>query len=100
MPARNGSGASGYSAWKPASSAGFREMQGSVALPTPPFAADTSAYNKITNLFTVGPRLGYAFDRWMIYGTGGYASAEHQGAVHFHQHRRAALPGLPRPEPA
>ena len=41
-----------------------------------------------------------AWDRWMIFGTGGYASGGHQGAVHFHQHRRAALPGLPRPEPA
>jgi uncharacterized cupin superfamily protein/opacity protein-like surface antigen len=64
-------------------SAGFREMQGSVALPTPPFAADTSAYNKITNLFTVGPRLGYAWDRFMIYGTGGYASADIKGQYTF-----------------
>ena len=64
-------------------SAGFREMQGSVALPTPPFAADTSAYNKITNLFTVGPRLGFAWDRWMIYGTGGYASADIKGQYTF-----------------
>jgi len=60
-------------------SAGFREMQGSVALPTPPFALDTSAYNKITNLFTVGPRLGFAWDRWMIYGAGGYAIATIKG---------------------
>jgi outer membrane immunogenic protein len=27
-------------------------------------------------LFTVGPRLGYAWDRWMIFATGGYASAD------------------------
>jgi outer membrane immunogenic protein len=60
-------------------SACFRECQSSVALPAPPFAANLSAYNKITNLFTVGPRLGYAWDRWMIYGTGGYATASVKG---------------------
>jgi len=59
--------------------AGFREMQSTVGLPTPPFVANLSAYNKITNLFTVGPRLGYAWDRWMIYGTGGWASANIKG---------------------
>ena len=31
--------------------------------------------HKITNLFTVGPRLGYAWDRLMIFATGGWASA-------------------------
>ena len=35
-----------------------------------------SSQHKITNLFTVGPRLGYAWDRWMIFATGGYASAD------------------------
>jgi outer membrane immunogenic protein len=29
----------------------------------------------MTNLFTLGPRLGWAFDRWMIFVTGGWASA-------------------------
>jgi outer membrane immunogenic protein len=31
--------------------------------------------HKMTNLFTVGPRIGYAWDRWMIFATGGWASA-------------------------
>jgi outer membrane immunogenic protein len=31
--------------------------------------------HKITNLFTVGPRLGWAWDRWLIFATGGAASA-------------------------
>lgn len=26
--------------------------------------------------FTVGPRLGYAWDNWLLYGTGGYANGE------------------------
>jgi outer membrane immunogenic protein len=43
------------------------------------FAANTFAQHKITNLFTVGPRLGYAWDRWMIFGTGGFASANLKG---------------------
>src|SRR5207344_2260100 len=37
--------------------------------------ANTFLQHKITNLFTVGPRLGYAWDRFMIFATGGYASA-------------------------
>ena len=57
-------------------SAGFREMQSTLALPAQGFGSDVSAYSKITNLFTVGPRLGFAWDRWMIYGTGGWASAD------------------------
>ena len=46
---------------------------------SPPFSANTFAEHKITNLFTVGPRLGYAWDRVMIYATGGYASADLKG---------------------
>ena len=64
-------------------SAGFREMQSTVALPVGPFVANVEAYNKITNLFTVGPRLGFAWDRWMIYGTGGYAAATIKGQYTF-----------------
>ena len=44
------------------------------------FAANTFFQHKITNLFTVGPRLGYAWDRFMIFATGGYASADLKGA--------------------
>jgi outer membrane immunogenic protein len=57
--------------------AGFKEMRSIETIP--PSANDISAYNKITNLFTVGPRLGFAWDRWMIYGTGGYAIATLKG---------------------
>ena len=31
--------------------------------------------SRVTSFWTVGPKLGYAFDRWMVYGTGGYARA-------------------------
>ena len=34
----------------------------------------------ITNLFTVGPRLGYPWDRLMIFATGGWASANLKNA--------------------
>jgi outer membrane immunogenic protein len=58
----------------------FEECRGfSGVLPTPAFTANTTAEHKITNLFTVGPRLGYAWDRWMIFATGGWASANLKG---------------------
>jgi outer membrane immunogenic protein len=62
-------------------SACFRECQSTtVLIPlAAPLGPGLEAYNKITNLFTVGPRLGYAWDRWMIYGTGGYATANVKG---------------------
>ena len=47
-----------------------RSASGVVSTP-----ANTFFQHKITNLFTVGPRLGYAWDRFMIFATGGYASA-------------------------
>jgi outer membrane immunogenic protein len=59
--------------------AGFKEMPSQVALNPVTFIPNFAAYHKITNLFTVGPRLGLAWDRWMIYGTGGYASADLKG---------------------
>jgi outer membrane immunogenic protein len=51
----------------------FRECRSTLQLPSPPFTATDVSETKITTLFTVGPRLGFAWDRWMIYGTGGYA---------------------------
>jgi outer membrane immunogenic protein len=47
-----------------------------VALGAPP---NSFGEHKITNAFTAGPRLGYAFDRWMIFATGGWASADLKG---------------------
>ena len=55
-----------------------RSTTGTLAGP-PFFTVNTAAEQKITNLFTVGPRLGYAWDRLMVYATGGYASADLKG---------------------
>jgi outer membrane immunogenic protein len=61
-------------------SACFRECQSSVRLSNAIFVGPPiDAYSKMTNLFTVGPRLGFAWDRWMVYGTGGYAIATIKG---------------------
>ena len=35
------------------------------------FDANTFGEHKITNLFTAGPRLGYAWDRLLVFATGG-----------------------------
>jgi outer membrane immunogenic protein len=70
-----------------------RECQSSAViftLPAPAPAVTFDAFNKITNLFTVGPRLGYAWDRWMIFATGGWAT----GTVHG-QYRLANLQVFP-----
>ena len=40
----------------------------------PAFQAQT----KLDDVFTVGPRIGYAFNKWLAYGTGGYAVGEVQ----------------------
>ena len=52
----------------------FQECRSTSGVVTTP--ANTFFEHKITNLFTVGPRLGYAWDRFMIFATGGYASAD------------------------
>ena len=58
----------------------FNECRSTTVLPGPPFFNPNNAgEHKITNLFTVGPRLGYAWDRLMIFATGGYASADLKG---------------------
>jgi outer membrane immunogenic protein len=58
----------------------FRECRSTTALAGPPlFNPNNAGEHKITNLFTAGGRLGYAWDRLMIFGTGGYASADLKG---------------------
>ena len=51
----------------------FRSV-GATATRDPPSPVPPPTYgaeHKITNLFTVGPRLGYAWDRFMVFATGG-----------------------------
>jgi outer membrane immunogenic protein len=58
----------------------FNECRSTAALAGPPlFNPNNAGEHKITNLFTAGGRLGYAWDRLMIFGTGGYASADLKG---------------------
>ncbi|MEX2035430.1 MAG: outer membrane beta-barrel protein [Xanthobacteraceae bacterium] len=75
-------------------STGLDDVDGFVALPTPPFAADTSARHKIGDLLTVGPRLGFARDNWLIYGTGGYAVANINAEYAFTSTGAARFPGF------
>jgi outer membrane immunogenic protein len=44
------------------------------------FEPNVFGEHKITNLFTAGPRIGYAWDRVMIFATGGWASANLKNA--------------------
>ena len=87
----------------------FRECRAtSGVVPPPGIPANTFFEHKITNLFTVGPRLGYAWDRLMIFATGGYASADlktaacsqvtglcNQGILPDLTARRATTAGMP-----
>jgi len=50
------------------------EMKGTVVAPVPPFGADTSMRHRIRDLSTIGGRAGFAWDRVLLYGTGGYAT--------------------------
>jgi outer membrane immunogenic protein len=56
-----------------------RDMRGNVSVSPPEPFTTLSATTTVTNLFTVGPRVGYAWDRLLVYGTGGYAGAIVQG---------------------
>ena len=50
---------------------------------TPAGTTTTAFEHKITSLFTAGPRIGYAWDRWMVFATGGWASANLDAAQCF-----------------
>jgi outer membrane immunogenic protein len=50
------------------------EMKGTVVAPVPPFGANISMRNRISDLSTIGGRAGFAWDRVLVYGTGGYAT--------------------------
>ena len=54
----------------------FEECRAVSGLLPAPFPANVLGEHKITNLFTVGPRLGFAWDRFLVFATGGAASAD------------------------
>jgi len=60
-------------------SRGAKDLRGVVSLSPPEPFTTLGADNTITELFTIGPRLGYAWDRLLVYGTGGYAGAHIDG---------------------
>ena len=109
-PARSGSGAAGFWVREAALSGCFQECRPKAArfLSTIQHSDGWQfpSEHKITNLFTAGGRLGYAWDRFMIFGTGGWASADLKGtycsdasglcmAPAFKAAHRAATVGMP-----
>lgn len=56
-----------------------RDMRANVSVSPPEPFTMLSATTLITDLVTIGPRVGYTWDRLMVYGTGGYAGAHLDG---------------------
>ena len=79
-------------------SIGAWDMKSEVALPFAVFPGGgpggLQAYNKLTDLVTAGVRLGYAWDRLMIYATGGWANAEIHGQYTCGANGLATFPGV------
>jgi outer membrane immunogenic protein len=71
----------------------FDQMRSSVSVSPPEPFTHLASTTKITNLITIGPRLGFAWDRFMVYGTGGYASARLQGSYTCADTGSPVLPG-------
>ena len=56
-----------------------RNMRANVSVSPPEPFTTLSATAFITDLVTIGPRVGYTWDKLMVYGTGGYAGAHIDG---------------------
>ncbi len=56
-----------------------RDMRSNVSVSPPEPFSQLSASTLITDLVTIGPRVGYTWDRLMVFGTGGYAGAHVDG---------------------
>ena len=58
----------------------FEECRSVTGILPPPFLQPGPlGEHKITNLFTVGPRIGFAWDRFLVFATGGAAAADLKG---------------------
>ena len=55
------------------------DMRMNVSVSPPEPFTTLSATTKVTDLVTIGPKIGYAWDRLMVYATGGYAGANVNG---------------------
>jgi outer membrane immunogenic protein len=69
------------------------KMKSSVSVSPPEPFTHLSSTTRITQLFTIGPRVGFAWDRFMVYGTGGYAAARLEGSYSCADTGVAVLPG-------
>ena len=56
-----------------------KDMRANVILSPPEPFLHLSGATTITDLVTIGPRVGYTWDKLMVYGTGGYAGAHVEG---------------------
>ena len=74
-------------------SSGFNGIASSVSVSPPEPFTHLSATAHVTQLFTVGPRLGVAWGRFMAYGTGGYAQARINGSYSCSDTGLPAFPG-------
>ena len=74
-------------------SRGFNNMESSVSVSPPEPFTHLASTTKITGLLTVGPRIGYTWDRFMVYGTGGYAAARLEGSYTCGDTGLPVLPG-------
>ena len=74
-------------------SAGSRDMRNDTSISPPEPFSHFDATWLTTDLVTVGPKVGYAFDRFMVYGTGGYAGAHLDGRYSCSDGGLFALPG-------
>jgi outer membrane immunogenic protein len=56
-----------------------KDMRADVSVSPPEPFTTLSATTLVTDLVTIGPRLGYTWDKLLVYGTGGYAGAHVDG---------------------
>jgi outer membrane immunogenic protein len=74
-------------------SAGNRAMRNDTSVSPPEPFSRLDANTLTTDLITVGPKIGYAWDRFMVYGTGGYAGAHLEGRYSCTVGSQFILPG-------
>lgn len=71
----------------------FNGMKSSVSVSPPEPFTHLASTTQITRLLTIGPRVGFAWDRFMAYGTGGYAAARLEGSYSCGDTGVPVLPG-------
>jgi len=72
---------------------GTNRLESSVSVSPPEPFTHLAATTRITDLWMVGPRLGVAWNRFMAYGTGGYAAARLVGTYSCADTGIPVLPG-------